>query len=127
MVVNRTHTFYLGYACISRCNCIYHNVDEAELDSAGWVHMWVSCVLRMSSSLNIKHTSLNFFRYYSAYGYYYDFRDRGLLLRRKSLNQEFLLAKLKTALRTFYGCNHDLVNRYGVSVSHMIRDIFHLS
>ena len=57
--------------------------------------MWVSCVLRMSSSLN-------FIRYYSAYGYYYDFRDWGLLLRRKSLNQEFLLAKLTSALRTFY-------------------------
>jgi hypothetical protein len=41
--------------------------------------------------------------------------------------QEFLLAKLTSALRTFYGCNHDMVNRYGVSVSHMIRDIFHLS
>ena len=27
----------------------------------------------------------------------------------------------------FYGCDHDLVNRYGMSVSQMARDVFRLS
>jgi hypothetical protein len=50
-------------------------------------------------------------------GTYQDFIDRGLLLTRKLLNQEFLLVKLKSSLRKCYGLHHDLVNRYGTSVS----------
>jgi hypothetical protein len=46
-----------------------------------------------------------------------DCLDRGLLLTRKLLNQGFLLVKLKSSLRTFYGRHHDLVDRYGLSVS----------
>ena len=49
------------------------------------------------------------------------------LLTRKPLNQGFLLVKLKSSLRSFYGRHHDLVNRYGVSVSQMTTDMFHLS
>ena len=52
-------------------------------------------------------------------GSYQDFLDGGLLLTRKLLNQGFLLVKLKSSLRTFYGCHHDLVHRYGISVSQM--------
>jgi hypothetical protein len=40
-----------------------------------------------------------------------------LLLTIKLLNQEFLLVKLKSSLRKFYGCHHDLVDRYRISVS----------
>ena len=58
---------------------------------------------------------------------YQDFLDRGLLLTRKLLNQMFLLVKLKSSLRKFYGPHHDLVNRYGISVSQMTTDMFHLS
>ena len=50
---------------------------------------------------------------------YQDFLDRGLLLTRKPLNQWFLLVKLKLSLRKFYGRHHDLVDRYGISVSQM--------
>ena len=50
-----------------------------------------------------------------------------LLLTRKLLNQRFLLVKLKSSLRTFYGHHHDLVDRYGISVSQMTTDMFHLS
>ena len=32
-----------------------------------------------------------------------------------------------SSLRTFYGHNHDLVDRYGISVSQMTTDMFHLS
>ena len=53
--------------------------------------------------------------------------DRGLLLTRKLLNQGFLLVKLKSSRRKFYGRHHDLVDRYGISVSQMTTDIFHSS
>ena len=51
-------------------------------------------------------------------GYHQDFLDRGLVLTRKVLNQ---------SLRKFYGRHHDLGNRYGISVSQMTTDMFHLS
>ena len=66
-------------------------------------------------------------RYFRACGSYQDFLDRGLLLTMKLLNQGFLLVKLKSSLRKFYGRHHDLVDRYGISVSQMTTDMFHLS
>jgi hypothetical protein len=66
-------------------------------------------------------------RYSRACGSYLDFLDRGLLLTRKLLNQGFLLVKLKSSLRTIYGRHHDLVDRYGISVSQMTTNMFHLS
>ena len=39
----------------------------------------------------------------------------------------FLLVKLKSSLRKFYGLHHDLVDCYGISVSQMTTDMFHLS
>jgi len=54
-----------------------------------------------------------------ACGSYNDFHDRGLLLTSKLLNQGFLVVKLKSSLRKFYGCHHDLVNSHGLSVSQM--------
>jgi hypothetical protein len=39
----------------------------------------------------------------------------------------FLLVKLKSSLRKFYSRHHDLVDRYGISVSQMTTDMFHLS
>ena len=59
------------------------------------------------------------YRAYRACGSHYDFLDRGLLLTRKLLNQGFLVVKLKSSLRKFYGRHHDLVNHYWVSVSYM--------
>ena len=44
-----------------------------------------------------------FIRYSRACGSYQDFLDRGLLLTRKLLSQGFLLVKLKSSLRKFYG------------------------
>ena len=58
-------------------------------------------------------------RYSRACGSYQDFLDKGLLLTRKLLNQGFLLVKLKSSLRKFYGRHHDLIDRYGISVSQM--------
>ena len=48
-----------------------------------------------------------------------------LMLTRKLLNQGFLLAKSKSSPRTFYVRHHDLVDRYGISVSQMTTDMFH--
>jgi len=58
---------------------------------------------------------------------YHDYLDRGLLLTRKLriLNQGFLVVKLKSAIRMFYGRHHDLINRYGIS--QMTTDMFRLS
>jgi hypothetical protein len=66
-------------------------------------------------------------RYSRACGSYQDFLDRGLLLTRKLLNQGFLLVKLKSSFRKFYGRHPDLVDRYGISVSQMTTDMFHLA
>ena len=67
-------------------------------------------------------------RYSRACDSYHDVLDRGLLLTRKLLNQGFLLVKLKSSLgRKLYGRHHDLVDRYGISVSQMTTDMFHLS
>jgi hypothetical protein len=66
-------------------------------------------------------------RYSRACGSYQDFLDRGLLLTRKLLNQGFLLVRLKSSLRKFYGRHHDLVDRYGISVSQMTTDLFQMS
>ena len=66
-------------------------------------------------------------RYSRACGSYQDFHDRGLLLSRKLLHQGFLLVKLKSLLRKFYGSHQYSVDRYGISVSQMTTDMFHLS
>ena len=56
-------------------------------------------------------------RYSRACGSYEDFLDRGLLITRKLLNQGFVFVKLKSSPRKLYGGHHNLVNRYGISVS----------
>jgi hypothetical protein len=66
-------------------------------------------------------------RYSRACGSYQDFLDRGLLLTRKLLNQRFLLVKLKSSIQKFYDRHHDLVDRYGISVSQMITNMPYLS
>jgi hypothetical protein len=48
--------------------------------------------------------------YSRACGSYQDFRDRELVLTRKLLNQGFLLVKLRSSLRNFYGHHHDLID-----------------
>ena len=68
-----------------------------------------------------------FIRYSRACGSNHYFLDRGLLLTRKLLNQSFLVVKLKSSLRKFYGRLHDFINRYGVSASQMTTDMFCLS
>jgi len=66
-------------------------------------------------------------RYSRACDSYQDFLDRGLPLTWKQLNQGFHLVKLKSSHRKFYGRHHDLVDRYGIPVSQLTTDMFHLS
>jgi len=66
-------------------------------------------------------------RYSIACGSYQDFLERGLLLKRKLLNQWSLLVKVKSSLRKLYRRHHDLVDRYEISVSQMTTDMFNLS
>jgi hypothetical protein len=65
-------------------------------------------------------------QYSRACGSYQDFLDRGPLLTRKLLNLRFLLVKLKSSLRKLHGRHHDLIDRYGIAVSQITRDMFHL-
>ena len=51
-------------------------------------------------------------RYSRACDFYHVFLDRGLLLTRTKLNIWFVVLKLKSSLRKFYGRHHDLVYRY---------------
>jgi hypothetical protein len=62
--------------------------------------------------------------YSRACGSYQYFLDSGLLLTRKLLNQGFLFVKLKSSLRKYYDRHH---GRYGIFVSQMTTDMFHLS
>ena len=50
-----------------------------------------------------------------------------LLLTRKLLIQGFLVVKLKSSLRKFYGRHHDMCSHYEISVSPMTTDMFCLS
>jgi len=58
-----------------------------------------------------------FIRYSRTCDSYQNVLDKGFLLTSKRLNQVFLLAKLLSSLRKFYGRHHDLVSRYGISVT----------
>ena len=61
------------------------------------------------------------------YRIWYMLCHRGLLLlTRKLLNQGFLLVKLKLLLGKFYSRHHVWVDRYGISGSQMITDVFRL-
>jgi hypothetical protein len=53
----------------------------------------------------------------------HDFLDRKLEL----LIQEFLVVRLKSSLRQFYGRHHHLVHRYGIALFQMTTDMFRLS
>ena len=63
-------------------------------------------------------------RYSRACDLYQDFLDRARLLTDKLLNQGFVNTRLKLSLQKFYGRHHELVDRYGKSISEMKSDIF---
>ena len=87
---------------------------------------YINCNVILNDNNIIKIFS-QLIRYSKACDSYHDFLDRGLLLTRKLLNHGFLLVKLKLSRWKFYDRHHDLVDRYGKSVSQMTTDVFHFS
>ena len=69
-----------------------------------------------SRYINIKRTDEWSERTFLGFSELQDLLDRGLLLTRTLVNLGFLLVKLKSSLRKFYGPHHDLIDRYGISV-----------
>ena len=63
-------------------------------------------------------------RYSRACTHYSDFLERARLLSHKLLSQGYVQPRLKTSLQKFYGRHHELVDRYEVSVSLLIEDMF---
>ena len=55
---------------------------------------------------------------------YRDFLDRANRLTSKLLSQGFVAPRLKSSLQKFYGRHHELVDRYGKSISDMKLDLF---
>ena len=47
-----------------------------------------------------------------------------LLTSKLPLKQSYMIVRLKCALRTFYGCYHDLVDRWRVSILQMTKCLF---
>ena len=50
-----------------------------------------------------------------------------LAANKEATEPSFLLVKLKSSHRKFYGRHHDLVDRYGIPVSQLTTDMFDLS
>lgn len=51
---------------------------------------------------------------FRCYGGYKKFLNKRFLITSKLLKQWYLLMKLKSCIRTFYGLNHDLVYHYEI-------------
>ena len=62
-------------------------------------------------------------RYSRACSGYLDFFLRGKLLTSKLLRQGYKSYKLRNAFRMFYGRHHKLIDKYNMSVSHIITDL----
>ena len=102
---------------------LYDKRDDFNLPIVNFSFICSNIPAAPAYGVYISHT----LRYPRVCDSYKDSLDRGLLLTRKLLNQGFLLVKLKSSLRIIYGRHHDLVDRYGISVSQMTTDIFNLS
>ena len=63
-------------------------------------------------------------RYARVCSRYNDFLYIGSILTSKLLKQGYSVEKLKTAFRKLYGRHSDLVGKYNISVSHMLRGLF---
>ena len=66
-------------------------------------------------------------RYSRDCGSYHIYFASGMQLTRTLHIQGFIGVKLKSSLRKFYCRYHNVVNRYGISVSQMTSDMLYLS
>ena len=62
-------------------------------------------------------------RYARACSSYEDFLYRGRMLASKLCAQGFIVVKLKSAIKKFFGRYHELVDKYGLSVSALEKDL----
>ena len=56
---------------------------------------------------------------------YKDFTTRGKLLTTKLLQQGYVCNRLKSTIKKFYGRHHDILDKYGRSVTSMITDLLY--
>ena len=105
-----TTSVVIGTDCIGSCKSNYHTIrgHDGPYDKRDDFNFPI-----VNSSFTFQqHLEMEcitqLIRYSRTCGSHQDFLDRGLLLTRKLLNQGFLLVKLKSSLRTFYGRHHDL-------------------
>ena len=61
-------------------------------------------------------------RYSRAIAQYNTFMDRAQLLTQMLLKQGYVALRLKSSLQKCY-CHHNLVDRYGISISQMTMDL----
>ena len=66
-------------------------------------------------------------RYARACRKYTDFVYRAKLLTDKLLKQGYAVNRLRSSLQKFYGRHHELVDKYGATISNMRNDLFPLS
>ena len=87
---------------------------------------WVGLTLVFINYVAVfqRHLSVGGVRCSGACDSCWSFISRGLLIPWQPLNQGFLLVKLKSSFWRFYGRNHGLVYRYGISVSQVATDVF---
>jgi hypothetical protein len=55
---------------------------------------------------------------------YNDFLEKAQLLTQKLLKQGYIVPRLKSSLQKFFGRNHELVDRYEISISQMTMNLF---
>jgi hypothetical protein len=105
-----TTSVVIGTDCIGSCKSNYHTIrgHDGPYDKRDDFNFpIVNSSFTFQQHLDMECIT-QLIRYSRTCGSHQDFLDRGLLLTRKLLNQGFLLVKLKSSLRTFYGRHHDL-------------------
>jgi hypothetical protein len=105
-----TTSVMIGTDCIGSCKSNYHTIrgHDGPYDKRDDFNFpIVNSSFTFQQHLDMECIT-QLIRYSRTCGSHQDFLDRGLLLTRKLLNQGFLLVKLKSSLRTFYGRHHDL-------------------
>ena len=107
-----------------RSSCCSINLVLFSSFTSVWIWLILTCKYQWLWCLSYISQLIWYSRACISYHNFLDFLDRGLLLTRKLLNQEFKMVKLKSSLRKFYGRHHELVDRYGITVSQMISDMF---
>jgi len=117
-----------GLWCLTPLSTIFQRLYDMSLLlylflSMSFMTLWPIKIIAPAYGVYISQLT----RYSRACGSYHDLFEKGLLLKKKLLNQWFRVAKLKSWLRKLYGRHHGLVNSNGVSMSQMTTYMFRFS